>query len=118
MNTNTPLRALTTLNDITYTEAARVMAEKIISSRESEEERLTYAFEWTTSRPPVSHELSILKNRLDSIRAEFDEDPPAAKKIIATGEYPVNQRINPTEYAAFTVISSLLLNLDETITRQ
>ncbi|MGB3589718.1 MAG: DUF1553 domain-containing protein, partial [Tunicatimonas sp.] len=118
LNTNTPLHALTTLNDITYTEAARVMAEKIITSENTDEDRLTYAFEWATSRQPAPEELRILKNRLADLRTEFSSNPEEAQKIISVGEYPVNAGIDRAEYATYAVLSSLLLNLDETITRQ
>ncbi len=118
LNTNTPLHALTTLNDITYTEAARVMAEKIITSENTDEDRLTYAFKWATSRQPAPEELRILKNRLADLRTEFSSNPEEAQKIVSVGEYPVNAGIDRAEYATYAVLSSLLLNLDETITRQ
>ncbi len=118
LNTNTPLHALTTLNDITYTEAARVMAEKVITAKTDDNDRLVYAFEWATSRRPSSNELTILKNRLNDLRTEFAEDKAEARKITSIGEYRVNQELDKVEYAAYAVLSSLLLNLDETITRQ
>jgi hypothetical protein len=118
MNTNTPLHALTTLNDITYAEAARVMAEKVIKAKSEDSKRLAYAFEWATSRRPGSEELKILKNRLDDLRTEFTNNKREAQKITSIGEYRVNQELDEVEYAAYAVLSSLLLNLDETITRQ
>ncbi|MEM9674090.1 MAG: PSD1 and planctomycete cytochrome C domain-containing protein [Bacteroidota bacterium] len=118
MNTNTPLHALTTLNDITYTEAARVMAEKVIEAKTTDNERLAYAFAWATSRKPGAEELAILNNRLTNLRAEFANDQKEARKITSIGEYRVNQELDEVDYAAYAVLSSLLLNLDETITRQ
>lgn len=118
MQTNTPLHALTTLNDVTYTEAARVMAEKVITAKTNDRERLAYAFEWATSRKLDSEELAVLTSRLDDLQNEFTHNTEEAKKITAIGEYGINRELDVAEYAAYAVLSSLLLNLDETITRQ
>lgn len=118
MNTNTPLHALTTLNDITYVEASRVLAERLLTTKKSDTERIAYAFELTTSRKPSSEELNILKTRIDRLKIDYKDSTDEAMKIIQTGEYRLNEVLDPVEYASYTVLSSLLLNLDETITRQ
>ena len=118
LSTNTPLHALTTLNDITYTEAARVMAEKVITAKTDDSDRLASAFEWATSRKPGSEELTILNSRLSDLRTEFANNKEEAQKITSIGEYRVNQELDMVDYAAYSILSSLLLNLDETITRQ
>lgn len=118
MNTNTPLHALTTLNDITYVEASRVLAELVLTTKKSDEERITYAFELATSRKPSSEEINILKDRVDQLRIDYKGSINEAMKIIKIGEYKQNKALDPVEHASYTALSSLLLNLDETITRQ
>jgi hypothetical protein len=118
MNTNTPLHALTTLNDITYMEASRVLAERILLEKSSDRERITYAFELATSRKPDLEEISILETRIEQLRLEYSQLTDEAMKIIKIGEYRLNEKLDPIEHASYTVLSSLLLNLDETITRQ
>lgn len=117
-DTNTPLHALTTLNDITYMEASRVMAEKVLTTKTSDDERIRYLFKWATARAPDAEEIKILKNRLIELRSDYTSLPEEARKLIAIGEYPINSDLAVTDYAAYTAISSLVFNLDETITRQ
>ncbi len=117
-DTNTPLHALTTLNDITYMEASRVMAEKILTAKTTDDERIRYLFEWATARAPDAEEIKILKNRLIELRSDYTSLPEEARKLIAIGEYPLNPDLAVADYAAYTALSSLVFNLDETITRQ
>lgn len=118
LKTNTPLHALTTLNDITYMEAARVLAEKIIINKGPDLDRLTYGFQLVTSRKPKSEELHILQNRLKKLRAEFSENLPEAEKMVSIGDYRTDNTLDLVNYASYTVLSSILFNLDESITRQ
>lgn len=118
LRTNTPLHALNTLNDVTYMEAARVLAERAMTNTSVDNERLNYIFEWITSRKPKPKELELFKNRLNLLRLEYKETPNEANKIISAGEFPVNQDLDKAELASYAVISSMILNLDETITRQ
>ena len=116
--TNTPLHALTTLNDITFMEAARVMASRVIDSGNSDRERLSTAFQLATSRLPAEDEISILTRRLEKLQMEYSEATEDAKSIISIGEFPVEKNANSTNHASYAAICSMLLNLDETITRQ
>ena len=116
--TNTPLHALTTLNDITYMEAARVMAQRVMTHSESDENRLQFAFELVTTRTPDQEELDLLSARLSSLRKDYQGANKDAKLISSIGEYPVDASLDVTEHAAFTALCSVLLNLDETLTRQ
>jgi len=117
-DTNTPLHALTTLNDITFMEAARVMAEKVLTIKTGDDDRIRFLFEWATARLPDTEEMTILKKRLQKLRSDYDTLPEEAQKLIAIGEYPVNRDLAVVDYAAYTALSSLVFNLDETITRQ
>lgn len=123
--TNTPLHALTTLNDTTYVEAARVMAQRLLASRErqrpessADESRLRTAFRLCTSREPTPAEQERLLARLTTLRGTFAARPEDAKAFVATGEYPVDSTVAPTELAAWTGVCTLLLNLDETLSKE
>ena len=116
--TNTPLHALTTMNDITFMEAARVMASKVLIDKPTDQSRLILAFEIATSREPSEHEIAILNSRLQKLKQTYFEADDQAKALTSIGEYPVQDSLDSSEHAAFTALCSLLLNLDETITRQ
>lgn len=118
LKTNTPLHALTTLNDITFTEASRVLAERILTHSVDDKERLQFGFELATSRKPSTNEIDILHNRLAALRKTYSKDIKAATQITSIGEYRTNRKLDLTDHASYSVLCSLLLNLDETITRQ
>jgi len=118
LRTNTPLHALTTLNDITYVEAAKVLAERALKAKTEDTDRLEYMFELATSRKPKEKEIRILKNRLDQLKQQYGDAKEEARKITSIGEYVPAKNLGVSEHAAFTVLGSLVLNLDETITRQ
>ena len=115
--TNTPMQALVLLNDPTYIEAARKFAERVLLHVTGEQERLTYAFEIALSRPPQPEEAAILFDELQAARKRFDGDPAAAGKLLAVGSSPVSDKLSPPELAAWTTLTSLILNLDETISK-
>ena len=116
--TNTPLHALITLNDVTYAEAARAMAERVMVTHEEDQARIVLAFRLATARYPNDTEREILTERLDILRGQYIEDPQSALDLLAVGESPHNESLDPIEHAAFTGISSLILNLDETLSKQ
>lgn len=118
LHTNTPMHALTTLNDVSYMEAARVLAERVLITENTDKDRLAYAFELATARKPVAAEFDILENRLTQLRSEYAAAPEEAKKITSAGECRRNETLDLIDLASYTVLSSLILNLDETITRQ
>jgi hypothetical protein len=117
--TNTPLQALGVLNDVTYVEAARALAERILhATAATAEARLSAAFQRATARAPRAQELAILKRGLDDHRARFRREPAAARAFITTGESNADPRLDPCELAAYTAVAQLILNLDETITKE
>lgn len=120
LRTNTPLHALTTLNDITYVEAARAMAQKVLQAPATPDDRvkLGVAFQWATARTPTAEETEILLGRLDYLRTQFQETPAEATKLLAVGQSPRDKSLPEIEHAAWTALCQLLLNLDETITRE
>ena len=115
--TNTPLQALELLNDVTYVEAARQLAQFAIEQGgSSPEERITFAFRRALARSPTPRELDVLRRGLERYRKDFDNDKDAAAKLIQHGESPAGPQIDPVLLAAYTATASVILNLDETIT--
>ena len=115
---NTPLQALQLLNDIQHVEAARVLAERIIThGGASDADRLTFAFRLILARSPSDRELAILTEELATHRARYAGAVADAQKLLAVGETKAKPGLKPEEVAAFTLVASMLLNLDETLTR-
>ncbi len=118
VRSNTPQQALVLLNDPTYVEAARVFAERMIrAGGASVESRIQFAFREALSRSPKSSEMAMLRQLASAHLAEFQEDPEAAKALLATGLAPVPGDIPPAELAAWTSVARAILNLHEVITR-
>lgn len=116
--TNSPQHALITLNDVTYLEAAKAMAERVLMAKETNNERLNYAFRLATSRYPESEEKLVLEEKLNQFRTEFYQNKSISGDILEIGEYPSNPDLDPNELASYTALCSMLLNLDETISKQ
>src|SRR5262249_60667221 len=117
--TNTPLQALTLMNDVTYVEAARVLAERVLrEDGATPEERLTFAFRLATARRPTPAELRILLSGLHGHCARHREDRAAALRLLRVGEAPRDEVFDEVELAAYTAAAGLVLNLDEAITRE
>src|SRR5690606_1681431 len=100
--TNTPLHALTTLNETTHVESARAMAQRVMEAQQVERERITFAFRLATSRVPTEEETTILLSRLEILRDQFSSEPGAAEQLLNIGESPRNRELDPTEHAAWT----------------
>jgi hypothetical protein len=117
--TNTPLQALTLLNDVTFVEAARVLAQRVMrEAGPGPEERLALAFRLATARRPRVAEMHILRAGLENHRARFRKDPKAALKLLSAGEYARDPKLEVSELAAYTTVMGVILNLDETITKE
>ena len=116
--TNTPLHALVTLNDPAYVEAARVLAQRVLAGSADDPARLSAAFRLTTARTPTPAEQKILTARLATLRAHFAADPTAARELSAIGEFARPATLAPAEHAAWTALCLLVLNLDETLSKE
>jgi hypothetical protein len=117
--TNTPLQALDVLNDVTFVEAARALAERVLGeSGPAPEARLAAAFQAATARQPRPEELAILREGLKDQRERFRREPTAATALVRFGESIPDPRLDAPELAAYTAIAQLILNLDETITKE
>lgn len=117
--TNTPLQALVLLNDPTYVEASRALAQRaLLEGGRSEASRIAYAFRLATARVPERGETRVLRDLLQKGRATYARDPQAAAKLLDVGESARDTRLEPAELAAWTTVTSVILNLDETVTKQ
>jgi hypothetical protein len=117
--TNTPLQALELMNDVTYVEAARHLAQLMLTQGgPAVSERIAFAFRRAVARRPTSAELQVLERGLERYRQNFRADPELAKRLIHQGDSPVDDKTDPVELAAYTATAEVVLNLDETITKE
>jgi mono/diheme cytochrome c family protein len=115
---NTPLQALNLLNDPTYVEASRWLGQRMLQEGgATPQSQLTHGFRLLLSRSPQPAELATLSAALERHRQNFRSDPEAAKQLLGVGESKTNSQSDPAELAAFSLIASTLLNLDETISK-
>lgn len=117
--TNTPLQALDLMNDVAYLEAARVLAERMMTDGgATPADRIAFAFRRATARGLSSAESRILLDSFRYYRDNYQTDAEAARKLVSQGEHPRNEKLDAGELAAYTAVASLILNLDEVLTKQ
>ncbi|HUY34858.1 MAG TPA: DUF1553 domain-containing protein [Pirellulales bacterium] len=117
--TNTPLQALVTLNDPVYVEAARVLGQRImLQGGESTARKLSFAFRLCVARPPREKELQVLERIFAEHLAKYQADAAAAAALVGNGAAPRLENLSVAQLAAWTAVGNVLLNLDETITRE
>lgn len=115
--TNTPLQALTLMNNVAFVEAARFLAERMLrDGGDDPSDQITHGFRIVLARQPDSDELSSLRETFAMSRDWFKSHPEDAAQLLAIGERPRDRTLNATTHAALTIIGNVLLNLDETIT--
>jgi hypothetical protein len=116
--TNTPLQALGLLNDPQYVEAARMLAQRMMrEAADTPEARITHAFALATARPPSAQEVQILQDLYQTQRARYQNDAEAAAGLLGVGDTPPDPALDPADLAAWSTVASIILNLDETITK-
>lgn len=116
--TNTPLQALVLMNDPTYVEAARKLAERIMKEGgATAEERIAFAFKLATARSPKEKEVAVLKRVFETQRERYGKDKPAAEKLLKAGESPRDEKLDVVELASWTMVANAIMNLDEVVTR-
>jgi hypothetical protein len=116
--TNTPLQALILLNDPTYVEASRKLAERMMKEGgDTPGARLVWAFQLATARNPTYKEVGVLLPLYEKHVAKFRTDADAAQKLLAVGEAPRDEKLDTAELAAYAMVASVILNLDEVVTK-
>jgi hypothetical protein len=115
---NTPLQALVLLNDPTYVEAARALAERVVRhGGKTDAEHIAYTYRLALQRQPRPAELKLLTALVAKHRAEYKSDPKAAAELLTVGLKPVPEDLDKSDLAAWTSITRTVLNLHEVITR-
>ena len=116
--TNTPLQALALMNEVTFVEAARRLAERTLRADPSVDGRIQFAFETALARSPSPEELGALRRILDAQLVRFRSDRLAAEDLVNVGASAPDPKLVPQELAAYTLLASTLMNLDEFITKE
>ncbi len=115
--TITPLQALTLMNNTTFVEASRFLAERMMRDHDTAEQRIAWAFRLVTSREALPEERNRLLADLAAYQAEFSQDAEAARKLLSVGEKPFDPTLNKGDLAAYALVANTILNLDEAITQ-
>ena len=117
--TNTPLHALTLMNDTIFVEAARVLAQRAMKEGgAAPEERLRYMFRLATARTPAAAEQQVLGQGFQRALKQFQADREAARKLVSTGESKRDESLDIAELAAYAAMANTIMNLDEVIARE
>jgi hypothetical protein len=116
--TNTPLHALTLLNDVTFVEAARALAQRVMREEATPEKRLARAFAYLTARPPTDAEAKVLLAAFGRQLAAYKASPDAAARLIRVGESKADPKLDAVGLAAYASVCSLVMNLDEAVTKE
>lgn len=117
IRTNTPLQALVTLNDPVYIEAAAGLAKQMLGNDDVQHNRLDYGFRRVLARAPNEREMSRLEDLLKTSIQDFKNHPEQATALLNAGKVDASKTENPAQFAALMLVSNVLLNLDETLTR-
>ncbi len=118
MQTNTPLQALTLLNDATQLEASREVAQRAMENSPDALERLRHLFEAVVSRAPSAAELGLLETQWRTARNAYQQAPDEAAALLDFGQPERRHAGDVSELAAYMIVASLVFNLDEAITHE
>lgn len=117
--TNTPLQALNLMNDVAFLEAARFLGQRMMKEGGGDQRaRLRYGFRLATGRWPSAAEEQVLRDDLNFHLDYFSTDAAKAKEFLSHGDSPPDSALNPRELASYAAVGSVILNLDETITKE
>ncbi|MFN0166564.1 MAG: DUF1553 domain-containing protein [Bryobacteraceae bacterium] len=117
--TNTPLQALNLMNDVTYVEAARKLAERmLLEGGASPAERIDYGFRLALARPATEPERRIAGRVLGKFESHYRGHADDALALLKQGDATSNPKLVPADIAAYAGVASLILNLDETVTKE
>lgn len=115
--TNTPLQALALMNEVTYVEAAKKFAERMMKQGGTAQARIAWGFRCATLREATGEELSVLVAGFERRLARYREDPKGAEQLLGHGDSKVGDGADKVELAALTTVANVILNLDELINK-
>ena len=119
IRTNTPLQALNLMNDETFLEASRKLAERTMREGGSTPDaRIDYLYQLVLARPPRDDEKQVVLETLGHFEKRYQTDRQAAEEFLANGDAPRDTTLDVADLAAYSSVASLILNLDETITKE
>ena len=117
--TNTPLQALALMNDPTFVEASRKLAERMMTlPNAANTDRVALAFRAATARRPTSDEVRILLDVFDAHKTKYSKTAEDAERLLSVGYSNSNESLAPATLAAWTTVASIILTLDETVTKR
>ena len=117
--TCTPLQAFVTLNEKGFVEAARVLAERVLREGGPDlDQRIQFAFRTVLARPPTPKERKIIAGIHADMMTTYQKDLKAALDLLSTGDAKRSSKVNELDLVAWTGVANVLLNLDETITKE
>ncbi|SPE29780.1 conserved exported hypothetical protein [Candidatus Sulfopaludibacter sp. SbA6] len=117
--TNSPLQGLDLMNEVTFLEASRKLAERMMTEGgATPQARVGYGYALVLARPPGARQAEVLSRVFDKFAAEFRQDPKAAAAFLEVGESAVRPGLDRAELAAYASVASLILNMDEAITKE
>ncbi len=112
------MAALALMNDEQFVEASRALAQRTMQEGgQTNQQRASYIFRLVTARAPASAELEVLVDMYEDNLKKYETDKDSASKLIHVGESKPNESLNPSQLAAWTMVGNLVLNLDETVTK-
>jgi hypothetical protein len=117
--TNTPLQALNLMNDPTYLEAARFLAERmLLDGGPTRDSQIAHGFSLVLARPPRPAEVAVLAAAYDRSKQDFHQDPTSLAELLKTGSRKSSTTVDQSQLAALTIVASTILNLDETVMKE
>ncbi|MBC8354081.1 MAG: PSD1 domain-containing protein [Planctomycetes bacterium] len=118
-HTNSPLQALTLMNNVTFVETSRLMAERILcEGGDTLDAQVNFGFRLGIGRFPTSRELDLLRDAYHEFFWKYENDRAAAAKLLTVGEFPREKRHDTIQLAAMTMLASTIMNLDEAVTKE
>lgn len=115
--TNTPLQTLVLWNDEQFLEAARALAQRTLGETDDPDAGLSLIYQRCTGKTPNDRALAVLRDTLVHFQQRYAESPEDAAALLTQGEHPLPEQYDPAELAAWMMVSSAVLSLDETIVR-
>lgn len=116
--TNTPLQALTMMNNVTFVEASRFLAEDMMNHSVNDADALEYGFRKLMARRPAAAEVRLVNSAFETFLKTYQTDTASGKLLLAVGEKPRDTNFNVARHAAMAMTASLMMNLDEAITKE